>query len=201
MAERPDTELADRIAKRMVELGEGVVVLEGLLGQSPRQGYCRLYFVPEFNDFAEINEEDIFERLEIPKAPQTPLGGHVLWVRKSAKVQRLRIEATEVEAQFLRGQLASRLTAISGPVGVPNLQVLASGVACVATAISALTVAICVPATLAFSCIQGACPPAPAPAPVPVPAPAPPPPPLPPPPPPPGPGCPGAFTFCFVTLF
>ena len=93
------------------------VVLKGFLGRSAQDGNVRLYDDVGFQSYYEISASDIIHSQEMP-ATQAPLGGSVVYVRRSGHVRRVQISA-EIEARFLQGPMAAAATsAASSGLGV-----------------------------------------------------------------------------------
>ena len=103
------------------------VVLEGLLGRSPKEDYWRLYFTSEMNRYAEFREEDVVHSEAIPKE-QPPLVGleaTKVWIRRDAKIRYTRTESRQVQAEFLGGGLTEGFRAAipqqPGPLPTPPI--------------------------------------------------------------------------------
>lgn len=107
----------DPIVEKLVsgpsEPAEPMLVLEGLLGPSARDGYLRLYRTQDLTDYAEFREVDVFHRERVTKEqrPFEGLESTKLWIRRSAQVTRTRTESRQVQASFLTGDIGPDLTA------------------------------------------------------------------------------------------
>lgn len=88
-------------------------VLQGYLGKSTTQGAWRLYLTPELDQFVELPEAEILH-----SEKQTD-DGTLVWVRKDLPLTALRLQAAQVQAEFLGGSVASaRLPLTTAAAGV-----------------------------------------------------------------------------------
>ena len=101
-----------------------VIVLVGFLGRSMIDSNWRVYQTPELDDYLEVPEEDIVQRVALSPG-QSPIGGSVFWVKASAELRHTRVRAYEAQAAFLRGDLRmpgagrqSPMDPLGGPMGV-----------------------------------------------------------------------------------
>jgi hypothetical protein len=81
---------------------EPVRTLEGLLGDSDRSGYRRLYFSREFDNYAEFRDEDVVRREPIP-ADQPPFFGldaTRIHLRRDATVEYTRVQTPRPVDEF-----------------------------------------------------------------------------------------------------
>jgi hypothetical protein len=92
-------------------------VLVGLLGQSPREGYWRLYVTVYLNDYFEFRGDEVchHQRLE---PNESPLGGTIVWVNGTAEILRTSSTPTSAAQEFLQGEIA--LAMLSAPTAVGN---------------------------------------------------------------------------------
>jgi hypothetical protein len=98
------------------------IVLTGLLGRSARDGYWRLYFTAELDEYTEFREEDVIhhEPMGQEHPPFVGLESTKLWVKRDAEVMNTRIGSpSQVQATFLAGDIATGSTAgtTAGPLG------------------------------------------------------------------------------------
>jgi nucleoid-associated protein YgaU len=84
------------------------IVLEGLLGRSPKEGYWRLYFNEELSNYAEFREEDLRHHESIPREhyPLPGLEANKVWLDADAQVDFTNTESRRMQAEFLRGDIA-----------------------------------------------------------------------------------------------
>jgi len=81
---------------------EAVRTLEGLLGDSDREGYKRLYFNRELDHYAEFRAEDVVFRESIP-TEQPPLVGHEstrVGIRRDAPIEYTRLRTPRPVDEF-----------------------------------------------------------------------------------------------------
>ena len=108
------------------------VVLTGLLGKSPREGYWRLYFSSAFERYAEFKEEDMLNSVKVPRALPPFLGMEAtrVWLRHDAEVEYTRTELhRRMRAKDLRGGLAGRTPIFDDPIILePNWDIIVRGV-------------------------------------------------------------------------
>lgn len=81
------------------------VALVGWLGKSTRDGYRRLYFTPDLDEYVEFREEDVVQSQSLG-AEQTE-GSTIVWVRRDADLEHKRIVTQRAQAEFLRGDLTA----------------------------------------------------------------------------------------------
>src|SRR5215203_5060010 len=84
------------------------IVLEGLVGRSPKEGYWRLYFNEELSNYAEFKEEDLRHQESIPREhyPLPGLEANKVWLDADAQVDFTNTESRRMQAEFLRGDIA-----------------------------------------------------------------------------------------------
>jgi len=81
---------------------EAVRILEGLLGDSDREGYKRLYFTRELDHYAEFRAEDVLFREPIP-SEQAPLVGQQatrVGLRREATIEYTRLRTPRPVDEF-----------------------------------------------------------------------------------------------------
>jgi hypothetical protein len=139
--------IVDKLVPDPSEPAVPAVMLEGFLGPSARDGYWRLYFTTELNEYSEFREVDLLHREPIAKEypPFTGLESTRLWIKPNAEVMHTRVESRQVQASFLRGDIEIDSIAEAGPaagqLGIGPFGGEAAGV----TAIVTNTVACRVP--------------------------------------------------------
>ncbi len=89
-----------------------VVALNGFVGRSAQDGYIRLYDDVGFQSYYEISVSDILHSERLPTT-QAPLGGSLVYVKRSALLQRVQVSA-EIEARFLEGPMSAAATSAAG---------------------------------------------------------------------------------------
>ncbi len=83
----------------------------GFIGKSNRKGVIRLYISPSFDNYFEIKRDDVVETCDLDPCASS-VGGTVVWVKGSAKVDQFRMRTFEVEATYLEGRRTNALTAL-----------------------------------------------------------------------------------------
>jgi hypothetical protein len=76
----------------------------------------RLYLTLDLDDYIEMDESQILHSVTF-EGSQFPLGGSLVWVRRTAKLKRVAHQSTEAQADFLRGQIAMENIAIASRTG------------------------------------------------------------------------------------
>jgi hypothetical protein len=81
---------------------EPVRILEGLLGDSDREGYKRLYFTRKLDNYAEFRTEDVVFREPIPseQAPLVGLEATRVGIRRDATIEYTRVRAPRPVDEF-----------------------------------------------------------------------------------------------------
>ena len=105
--------------------GPNAVALTGWLGKSTRDGYWRLYFTPQLDEYVEFKEEDVL-RSQSLGSEQTE-GRTTLWVKRGASLEHTRTASRQVQAEFLKGELAASF--LAGTVGERGLADIQEAVA------------------------------------------------------------------------
>jgi len=94
-----------------------VRILEGLLGDSDREGYKRLYCTPELDYYAKFRIEDVVFRELIP-TEQAPLVGYETTrvdIKHDAEVEYTLTASPRAQAKSLQGGLAATHVTIIRP--------------------------------------------------------------------------------------
>jgi hypothetical protein len=99
--------IVDRIMPDPSQL-EGLTTLSGFLSRTQQQGRWRLYLTPSFDEYVELEEEDIVYGRALPESASA-LGGTWLWVRSSASLRYTRITSREIQAEFLMGTITASM--------------------------------------------------------------------------------------------
>jgi hypothetical protein len=133
------------------------IALEGLLGRGDKDGYWRLYFTTEFNEYAEFRARDVLyhESMAPEHPPFVGLKSTRLWVKPNAEIMHTRIESQQVQASFLRGDIETGFMAgagtTAGPLGMETLGAEAAEV----QAIISSTLACHIPIRSRLACPTG----------------------------------------------
>jgi len=67
----------------------------------------RLYLTVDLDDYIEIDDSQILHSVAY-EGSQYPLGGALVWVRRTAKLKRVAARSTEAQADFLRGEIVAQ---------------------------------------------------------------------------------------------
>lgn len=65
----------------------------------------RLYLSLDFDEYIDLDKEDVIARVDLFSASQV-LAGSLVWVNSSAPVARVHVETAQEEADFLKGAIA-----------------------------------------------------------------------------------------------
>ena len=91
-----------------------IVILEGYLGESQRDGHVRFYVDLDFRAYFEIEEADIVDH--VPSESSDPASPRKLLIKATAKLDLVRV--VTVEASYLKGAItAAHLSAAKKPAG------------------------------------------------------------------------------------
>ena len=85
------------------KLPVNAAVLRGFVGKSLKEGSWRLYLDAELSEYVEIPESEILYARELPDG-----GGTAVWVPGTLTLDRVRVAATQIQAEFLSGTIAAR---------------------------------------------------------------------------------------------
>lgn len=86
-----------------------VVQVEGFVGDSPADGYFRLYADPSLNLHVDIPESDVIH-YEKMSSETSPLGGYTIWLNKDAVFATGEPEGkNRAQQKFLAGNIAEKL--------------------------------------------------------------------------------------------
>jgi hypothetical protein len=115
---RPDDLRQDPLIDALVpDPGAGptsAVVLQGFLGRGTKEGGWRLYLSASLDEYVELQEADILYTRKLPDDQ-----GTLVWVPKSLRLQYVRVQSEQVEAEFLSGPIAEAnlAGAAASPIG------------------------------------------------------------------------------------
>jgi hypothetical protein len=84
--------------------GAEVRAFFGFLRRGPDGRAWRLYLTIDLDDYIEIDESQILHSITF-EGPQYPLGGALVWVRRTARLTRVGARSTQGQADFLRGEI------------------------------------------------------------------------------------------------
>jgi hypothetical protein len=76
----------------------------------------RLYLSVQLDDYLVIKKADILHSVRIPNSWFSPLGGNMVWVKRDAVIEHVRVSHYEAQANFLQGPVAG-----FGSAAQPNL--------------------------------------------------------------------------------
>jgi hypothetical protein len=105
--------LVERLRPDPSQPPEPMRILTGLLGDSDREGYKRLYFDRELNHYAEFRAEDVLFREPIPSEQAPLMGSEVtrVGIRRDATMEHTRTRTPRPVDEF---DLDVRLAALRG---------------------------------------------------------------------------------------
>jgi hypothetical protein len=106
-AGRADREIAeDPLVTALVPdpatLPVNAAVLRGFVGKSANEGSWRLYLDAGLTEYVEIPESEILYARELP-----PGEGTAVWVRRTLRLDHVRVAATQIQAEFLSGAITA----------------------------------------------------------------------------------------------
>ncbi len=84
------------------KLPVNAAVLRGFVGKSLKEGSWRLYLDAELTEYVEIPEAEILYARELPDG-----GGTAVWVPGTLRLDRVRMAATQIQAEFLSGAITA----------------------------------------------------------------------------------------------
>src|SRR5271166_4601351 len=84
------------------KLPVNAAVLRGFVGKSLTEGSWRLYLDAELTEYVEIPESEILYARELPDG-----GGTAVWVPGTLTLDRVRVAATQIQAEFLSGAITA----------------------------------------------------------------------------------------------
>ena len=84
------------------QLPVNATVLTGFVGKSLNEGIWRLYLDAGLTEYVEIPEAEILYARELPGG-----GGSAVWVPGTLTLDRVRVAATRIQAEFLSGSVAA----------------------------------------------------------------------------------------------
>ena len=112
--ERPQDPLVERLRPDPSQPPQAVLTLAGLLGDSDRPGFRRLYFTRDLDYYAEFRTEDVVDTASIPPSQPPFLGDEAtrLTLKRDAVVTYTRVRSPRPIDEF---DLDVRLGAAGGP--------------------------------------------------------------------------------------
>jgi hypothetical protein len=115
-AERPQDPLVERLRPDPSQPPQAVLTLAGLLGDSDRPGYRRLYFTRDLDYYAEFRTEDVLGTASIPPSEPPFLGDEAtrLTLKRDAVVEYTRVRSPRPIDEF---DLDVRLGRVGGSSG------------------------------------------------------------------------------------
>lgn len=90
-------------------------VLRGLLGRGTHDGYWRLYISADLGTYVEFAEDDVVYVAKLGPDGSS-VGGTVVWLPRSAPVQRPAPAQQDVQAAYLAGKIAGAYLGVVRPV-------------------------------------------------------------------------------------
>jgi hypothetical protein len=104
-----------------------VVALTGFVGRTAQEGRWRIYLSADLTSWVEFDEGAVVhhQRLE-----GSPLGGTAVWVRRSAPLTYGSTTTTQVQGDFLQGELTSGFMG-QAAMGMAAPDVAETGAACI----------------------------------------------------------------------
>lgn len=76
----------------------------GWMGKSSREGYWRLYFTLELNNYIEFRESDVVHTQSL-ETQLNSLGGTVVFLQREAELLHTRTTSTQAQAEWLSGDI------------------------------------------------------------------------------------------------
>ena len=108
--------IVGRLVSDPADVPDARIVI-GLPGRSSRTGHTRVYLTLDLSEYLEIADEDVLHAQDMD-APEAPLRGTAIWIRRSAQVVHTRSGPQQAQAEFLGGDLSQALMpdALMAPV-------------------------------------------------------------------------------------
>jgi hypothetical protein len=103
----------------------GLVVLTGFLGRSVQPGNWRLYVSAALDNYFEFPESDVAHWDSIEPA-QNPVAANVVWLTSSANLRLVSTRSTNLQAEFLRGEVEQQFRPSASVSGMATLAPLAA---------------------------------------------------------------------------
>jgi hypothetical protein len=111
----PDQEMVQNILTDWDDYPVDTVVLWGYL-VSRDDRHWRLYLTPEFNEYVDFLKDTDGPAPYVHHVPVTnsPVGGSIVWIRRSARLRHTVVRSATEVADFLRGQINVNFLAQTG---------------------------------------------------------------------------------------
>jgi hypothetical protein len=112
----------DPLAEKLTP--DGAVMLVGILGRGPTEEDWHLFLDRELTRRAEFKASDVLHSEKIREEDPPFLGtqGTRVYLRRGARVVYTTTRSREVQAEFLRGDIGTGVTAEAGLAGLPGAQ-------------------------------------------------------------------------------
>ena len=81
-----------------------VIRIKGYVGKSDSNDIIRLYLNLNFNEYVEVNKNDIVHAEETDDIEQ---GGTCIWINSKSEITRVKVESTKEQARFIEGQITT----------------------------------------------------------------------------------------------
>jgi len=106
----------DLIRKLVPDPGQHqpLTTLVGYLGRSTREGEWRLYLTEDLNEYVEFSEQDVVHSQPLAEE-QSRLSATQIWLPAETRLRHTQIISRQVQADFLRGEIASRFMQGTSP--------------------------------------------------------------------------------------
>jgi hypothetical protein len=138
------------VKERLQDRGEprgDLVQIAGLVGESSRKGYLRLFTNPDLSECFDIPEDQIESHQPLDRK-FSPLGGSTLWIKGDATLIRTSIDTVDAQSAFLSGDLAEDVLPEIERANLFNTPAIFSTPICsvvsvVTSVISIVTAAVC----------------------------------------------------------
>lgn len=135
------------------------VLLQGFVGASDAEDHVRVYTDPSLASYVDVPAASILHSERLP-AEQSPLGGSLLWVDRSAQLRPPATAAPQAAAaDFLRGPIQAALGPAAAPEAGAIRPTLFTQLGCGSLGIACTVVECPRPTTAATLCTQVQCPP------------------------------------------
>jgi hypothetical protein len=142
---RPDRDVfVQELLAEGGDVGTNVTSIAGLVGDSPRTGYTRLFTNPDLSECLDIPDEAIVRHQPLDRS-KSPLGGSQVWVSSNATLIRTNIDTVDAESAFLQGDITQDVLPMAASSGDFNLQagLLSTPVCTVVSIIATVSMALC----------------------------------------------------------
>ena len=102
-----DSDEEHYLVKKLVGTSKSgnIVTLLGYMGKSESELNIRLYTNLEFNEYFEINKNDILHKEEVP-TEEMEFGGTRIWIDGDSAIKQVYMEVIQEQAKFLTGRIS-----------------------------------------------------------------------------------------------